>query len=96
MKVPPATAMVHTTVVHKEWKEWLYPHHDKAYSQYLLQGLVSGFHIGFKYTEITCVKARSNMKLVVSNPSVVDEYLDKEIKYGRVLGPFNPEDYPLV
>ena len=90
------TSTVHTPLVQKEWEEWLRPHHDKAYSQYLLQGLGNGFRIGFKYTEATCVKARSNMKSAVLNPSVVDEYLDKEIKHGRVLGPFNPEDYPSV
>ena len=36
------------------------------------------------------------MKSTVLNLSVVNEYLDKEIKHGRVSGPFNPEDYPSV
>ena len=80
----------------QEWEEWLRPHPDRVYVQYLLQGLREGFRIGFKYGECACSSAKTNMKSAMANPAVVDQYLAKEVGHGRVIGPLSEEEHPSV
>ena len=53
--------------------------------EYLLQGMSQGFHIGFKYDVKECKRVEAIMKSAEENPSVVDEYLSKEVVLGRVV-----------
>ena len=85
-----------TPLVLREWREWLGQHPDRAYAEYLLQGLEEGFCIGFKHGECASTSAKSNMQSAMVNPTVVDEYLEKEVGLGRVIGPLKPEEYPTV
>ncbi len=53
-------------------------------------GLKFGVRIGFK--QGTCLRSASaNMGSAREHPSVVTEYLAKELSLCRMLGPFNPE-----
>ena len=82
-----------TQLVLREWREWLGQHPDRAYAEYRLE---EGFRIGFKHGECTCTSAKSNMQSPMVNPTVVDEYLEKEVGLGRVIDPLKPEEYPTV
>ncbi len=44
---------------------------------------------GFQYGAITVVSAQNNMLSATRNPQVVDEYLEKAVRLGRVVGPFD-------
>ena len=75
VRIPVGAGSVLSPLRTQEWEEWLRPHPDRVYVQYLLQGLREGFRIGFKYGECTCSSAKSNMKSAMANPAVVDQYL---------------------
>ena len=51
--------------------------------------MVEGFRIGFDYTK-ECKSAKRNMLSAMQNPSVVGEYLPKEVALGRIVGPLEP------
>ena len=36
------------------------------------------------------------MKSAVDNPQVVQDYLDMELKEGRIIGPLDPGEYPSI
>ena len=76
-----------------EWREWLRPHPDRAYAEYLHHGMEEGLRVGFKYGDYTCTSAKSNMQSARVNTTVVEEYLEKEVPLGRVTGPLKPEEY---
>ena len=69
------------------WEEQLQAHPDKDYVQYLLVGIQNGFRIGFDYSQYQCRKAKCNMLLARQNSGVVTEYLEKECRLGRLIGP---------
>ena len=96
INIPLEGTVVRTPLAVHEWREWLRPHPDRSYAEYLLHGLEQGFRIGFKYGDCTCTSAKSNMQSARANPAVVDEYLKKEVGLGRVIGPLKPEEYPTV
>ena len=94
VRIPVGAASVRIPLRSQEWEEWLRPHPDRVYTQYWLQGLKDGFRIGFRYGERTYSSAKSNMQSAMANPSVVDEYLEKDVGHGRVIGPLSEEEYP--
>ena len=71
------------------WERALEKYPDKEFVRWLLRGIREGFRIGFDRSYI-CAPARRNLRSAQENPSVVDEYLAKELELGRILGPFNP------
>ena len=58
-----------------EWARGLAPHPDKEFSPYVLKGIHDGFKIGFEYQGHSCILTKANMRSVVRNPTVVEEYL---------------------
>ncbi len=75
-----------------DWRIWgrrLQRHPDPEFRKYIATGLREGFRVGFKYGAVDKVSARSNMQSAIENPRVVDEYLGKEVRLGRVAGPLD-------
>ena len=62
-------------------------HPDSKFKDYIMEGLHQGFRIGFDYWKHSCVPAYNNLPSVVSHPAVVQEYLEKECRLGRMVGP---------
>ena len=59
----------------KEWFKGLCWHPDKQFSCYIIRGIKEGFKIGFAHQKYLCRSAKSNMRLAIVNPTVVEEYL---------------------
>ena len=68
-------------------------HPDPVFRHYILNGIWHGFRIGFNQ-EVLCTPASSNMRSALETASVVQEYLDKEVTLGRIVGPVSPEMVP--
>ena len=51
--------------------------------------------MGFDYAHHRTKQVSSNMKSAMEHATVVKEYLAKECAEGRVLGPFNMDQFPL-
>ena len=71
-------------------------HPDATYRDYIIQGLQWGFRVGFQYRRCHCTGASANMQSAVHQPEVIDEYLAREVRLGRVMGPLEPGRYPEV
>lgn len=69
-------------------------HPDSFYKSYLLRGMTEGFRIGFQYQSSKCISSKANMLSATQNPEVVDKYLEKEIRLGRVIGPMEVGELP--
>ena len=80
--------LVSTPLVVEAWARALSQHPDRAFARYVCTGLQFGFRIGFTNT-IKLKSATANMGSAREHPSVVSEYLAKELSLGRMLGPFN-------
>ena len=76
------------------WEEALGGHPDTGFKDYIIEGLKQGFRIGFDYLHQTCVAAKDNLPSVAIHPRVVQEYLDKECRAGRVVGPLPKGSIP--
>lgn len=62
-------------------------HPDRRKVDYVLTGLRFGFHLGFQQHLCKLKSAMSNCPFANEHPSVIDEYLRKEVSLGRVFGP---------
>ena len=51
-------------------------HPDASFHDYILDGLVNGFRIGFGHTRAACRPSRRNMSSATANIKVVDSYVD--------------------
>ena len=71
------------------WQQALSGHPDRAFVQFVLQGLEHGFRVGFT-ASTPLLPAPGNMHSARTHPEVIDEYLSTELAEGRMLGPFSP------
>ena len=87
LQLPSWVTSVETPLVVSEWQRLLKQHPDEVYRRYVLDGIQHGFRIGFRYGSHSCLSAKVNMRSAMENPEVVDQYLAKEVRLRRVLGP---------
>ena len=85
--LPPALAAVSTPLVIPAWELALQAHPDRAFAQYIIDGLRHGFRIGFNRGGGNLRSAPANMRSAQLHPGVISEYLSKELARGRMLGP---------
>eukprot|EP00731_Ephydatia_muelleri_P018367 Em0011g407a len=74
------------------WERWaarLADHSDKKFSSYILEGISSGFRIGFNYSEHSGHRGRGNMVSIRNSSVTVTQYLQEE-RLGRVIGTRTP------
>ena len=64
-----------------QWTQDLQSHPDRAFSSYILQGIKSGFRIGFDRAQLL-QSATSNLHS--TNPAVISEYLEREVSLTRM------------
>ena len=78
---------VRTPLRVEAWDRALASHPDKAFDRYISHGLRHGFRIGFnRCTPLR--SATSNMVSAHQHPTVIREYICKELSLGRMLEPF--------
>ena len=77
------------------WQKALADHPDQLFTQYILNGIASGFHIGAN----RIIRLRSNttnMPSVRQHPQLVEAHIKAESAAGRLLGPLPPHLSGLV
>ena len=72
---------IHSPLQASIWAAELSDHPDKAYVEYILQGISNGFRIGFDRRQHIS-SARGN--LLFDNPDTVTEYLQQKVLLGRM------------
>ncbi|XP_067323909.1 uncharacterized protein [Anolis sagrei] len=66
--------------------EWLKTYPNRTAAAYLLQGFSHGFRIPAVGPRLACLSP--NLKSVIGLEAIVKQKIDKEVREGRVLGPF--------
>ena len=85
-----------TPLCPKAWAGALAGHPDQALARYIVEGLTCGFRIGCQ-RGAPLRSAHDNLELAFQHPKVIREYLQKECRLGRMLGPFDTVDHlPLL
>ena len=92
---PPELASVISPLRWQEWDSRLSTYPDQRLRTYLVEGIRRGFRIGYSY-DAACRHARGNMKSAQDNPQVIRDYLATELHAGRIVGPFDPKQYPYI
>ena len=90
--VPPEACKVTTPLILMTWRHLLATHPVQEMVYFFLQGLGTGFRIGFAYHQSALKSAKRNMRSAMEHSTVVEEYLDKEIREQRIAGPFRKEE----
>jgi len=62
--------------------------------QYFLESITLGFRLGSDKS--VTKSAKKNLQSAVEHPSIVDDYLQKELSLGRISGPYPPSTCPGV
>ena len=95
-RLPEQLSEINTTLVPAEWEKLLSSHPDAGFREYLVRGMSEGFRLGSKHDTHTCKSAKSNVLSATKNALVVEEYLTKEIRLRKVVGPLDPAQHPKV
>ena len=75
---------VRTPLLHDAWVAALSSHPDRNFVTYICTGLRDGFRIGFARTA-PLRSTSANMFSAVQHPEIIDEYISKELRLGRIL-----------
>ena len=71
---------IYTPLNKKNWALDLSVHPDKAFANYILDGITNGFHIGFDRS-FPLQSTPSNLPMASSKPEVISEYLLREVTF---------------
>ena len=66
------------------WEQYLFKHPDGRFSKYILEGLASGFRIGYDCSSHPHPSSR-NMKSAQENKEVVSRYIAKKLELNRLI-----------
>lgn len=81
----PEETLTVTSPLHEEaWAELLAEHPDQEFASFILRGIQRGFRIGFGSSGTELKSRRRNMLSATANPQVVTEYLQEELRLGRI------------
>ena len=86
LSLPERCCKVTTPLKVAVWEQQLHNHPDRNFVRYILEGIRNGFRVGFQYESGKLQPAKANMQSALAKPEVIREYLDKEVKAGRVIG----------
>lgn len=89
-------ARVVTPLRLNNWVKGLASHPDKCFVDYVCSGIRDGFRIGYDCQGSRCKRATKSMRSIEEPADVVEEYLQKELTAGRILGPYSMSQYPNV
>ena len=95
-RLPPGCGRVIPPLTWRYWAQSLAQHPDREFAAYVVQGIHSGFQVGFDYAHVQCTPAKWNMPSADEHASVVTGYLQGEVAQGCVCSPFVPASWPQV
>ena len=78
---------IRTPLCAAAWDRALVSHPDRAFTHHVSQGLHQGSRIGFNH-RTPLKSAASNTGSAHQHPTIISEYIDKELSLGHMLGPF--------
>lgn len=98
---PPATLRFpeYHTPICIQWEKlipFLACHPDQTFAAYILNGLTSGFRIGFDPQKTQLKSHHTNHPSSLANKNVVQERISSEISAGRLYGPLSQRLIPAV
>ena len=73
-----------------QWQGWameLRCHPDREYVEFVVDGIHHGFRIGYNHSAHSCISAPRNMVSAGQHPQPIQQYLEKELEAGRIIGP---------
>lgn len=73
---------------YSKFAQGLQNHPNRQWVEFILLGIKNGFHLGFN-SSIKLKSSKKNKSSAYQHSEVVDAYLDKEVRLGRVAGPFD-------
>ena len=95
-RLPPGCGCVITPLRWRQWAQALAQHPDRQFVSYVVEGIRSGFRVGFNYAQVQYSPAKQNMPSAEEHANIVADYLKAEVTQGRVCGPFVPASWPQV
>ena len=92
----PQFAVIVTPVMEDIWQFVLHDHPDREFAGYVVEGIRSGFRIGFQGRSAACRSARRYIPSASQCEKEIDKFLGSECVAGRILGPFKSSFVPMV
>ena len=89
-------ATVVTSLKGDRWQRALQDHPDQGFVTYIVEGINSGFRVGFRRGSVQCISAKRNMPSASQCVQQIDEFLGSECAAGRILGPFDSTTVPTL
>ena len=86
---------INTPLIGSSWRTALSHHPDQEYASYIINGILNDFRIGFDHSNLP-QSAESNMPSAHTNPAIVVDYMNTEVKEKRVVGPLVRHNSPGV
>jgi len=88
---------IQTPLCSAAWQTALLYHPNQPLTQFFLEEITRGFHNGYNYFSNNKLKsARKNLQGALQHPAVVDKYIDKELVFCRMVGPFEKYELPNI
>ena len=81
--LPEDLRVLTTPIEQSFWQQHLQQHPDQQFAKLILQGLTSGFHIGFS-SSAHLISAKTNLISALQHPSIVANYIADELASGRL------------
>ena len=83
--VPPALGVVSTPLIASAWEAELQSHPDCEFADFVVDGIMWGFRIGFDYSWRIGGGVVHNMRSATEHPEPIHRYLQEELHAGRVV-----------
>ncbi len=83
-KLPVEAQQIHTPLQAEAWQRMLADHPDRQLVEWMVRGIRQGFRMGFQQDPGVLKQTKQNLLSVKQHPEVVQEYLDRQQKMGRV------------
>ena len=92
----PQFAVIATPPKGDRWQVVLHDHPDRDFINFSVEGIRSGFRIGFQGSPLACKSEKKNMPSACQCRREIDKFLGSECAVGRILGPFERSFVPMV
>jgi len=83
-KIPSEHSQIVSPVDPQFWEQVLADHPDREFASLIVHSLTKGFRIGFNPTLTHLQLAGSNLQSAALHPEVISQYLEQELRSGRV------------
>ena len=81
----PRFCAIVTPLIAKNWERVLQAHPDRVFTQYIAQGVRSGFRVGFRFGAVSCHSTYTNMLSAFQCILKIDEFFTAKCAARRIL-----------